>query len=139
MTDSVSFDSSELNYLAADLGEVARGIIPNVTTAVTVTARHVKDAWRDKLKGSETLPGLPHAVTYDVDKNTVFGVDVIRAEIGFAKDRNQGRLGNISEFGTPSAPSALRGYGHAALEENQEDFERGIGIALGDTLREAGL
>ncbi len=137
MADSVSFNFDELNTLAADLGEIPRSARKNVRAALQVTARNVKDAWRGKLEGSETLPALPYAVTYDVDANKVFGVDVLRAEIGFDKSRSQGPLGNISEFGTPSTPP--RGFGHAALEENQADFERGISIALDETLKEAGL
>lgn len=137
MGDGVEFDFSEFDLLSADIGEAAKGARVEIRTALEVTARHVKDAWRGKLEGSETLPALPYAVTYDVDRNKVFGVDVIEAEIGFDKSRTQGPLGNISEFGTPTTPP--RGYGHAALEENQEDFERGVEIALDKALREAGL
>ena len=137
MAGGADFDFSELNYLSADIAEAATGVNANLRTALEVTARHVKDAWKGKLEGSETLPALPYAVTYDVDETNLFGVDVIRAEIGFDKSRTQGPVGNISEFGTPSTPP--RGYGHAALEENQEDFERGVGIALDQTLRGAGL
>lgn len=137
MADGADFDFSELNYLSADIGEAAVGVNDKLQTALGVSAGRIKEAWRGKLEGSETLPALPYAVSYDVDETNLFGVDVIRAEIGFDKDRSQGPLGNISEFGTPSTPP--RGFGHAALEENQADFERGVGIALDQALREAGL
>ena len=137
MSDGMEFDFSEIDMLGVSIDEARQGVRGKLRSAVEITARNVKDSWRDKLEGSHTLPALPHAVTYDVDRNTIFGVDVVRAEIGFDKHRNQGPLGNISEFGTPSTPP--RGYGHGALEENQADFERGIEIALDQSLREAGL
>lgn len=137
MADGAEFDFSELDYLSADIAKAASGVNERLQTALGVSAGKIKDAWRDKLEGSETLPALPYAVTYDVDETNLFGVDVIRAEIGFDKTRVQGPLGTISEFGTPSTPP--RGFGHAALEENQADFERGVEIALDQALREAGL
>lgn len=131
------FDFSEFDRLAADLDKVARSAKSNVRKAVEVTARKVKDAWRDKLKGSETLPALPYAVTYDIKGAQVFGTDFIEAEIGFDKSRPQGALGNVSEFGTPTV--GARGYGLASLEENQADFVEGLRIAADETLNDAGL
>ncbi|MEV7827506.1 hypothetical protein [Microbacterium enclense] len=127
------FDFSSLDKLAADLGTVSRDTQKNVRKAVEVTARKVKDSWRDKLKGSSTLPGLPSAVSYDVKSAS----GAVEAEVGFDKGRRQGALGNVSEFGTPSV--GPRGFGLASLEENRGDFEDGIGIALAETLEENGL
>lgn len=127
------FDFSEIDKLAVDLQTVAKETRPNVRKAVEVTARKVKDGWRDKLKGSSTLPGLPGAVSYDI--NDVGGA--VEGEIGFDKGRRQGALGNVSEFGTPTV--GPRGFGLATLEENQEDFVEGISKATADTLGDAGL
>lgn len=134
---SADFDYSELNRLAADLGEAPKKSGPLLRKALEVTARNVKDSWRSKLKGSQSLPGLPAAVSYDVNAHKVFGVGILEAEIGFDKSKPQGPLGNISEFGTPKTPP--RGFGHAALQENTEDFEKGIELAIDQALREAGL
>lgn len=127
------FDFSEIDKLAVDLGSVASQTQPNVHKAVEVTARKVKDAWRDRLKGSAHLRLLPHAVTYDITEPG----GAVEGEIGFDKGRKQGPLGNVSEFGTPTV--GPRGFGLASLEENQEDFVKGIGLAVGDTLGDAGL
>ena len=137
MADGADFDFSELDHLSADIAEAAAGVKSRLPTALGMSAGKIKDAWRDKLEGSETLPALPYAVTYDVEEINLFGVDVVRAEIGFDKSRTQGPLGSISEYGTPSTPP--RGYGHAALEETQEDFQRGVEKALADSLKDAGL
>lgn len=129
---AADFDFSEFDKLAADLGDAADAV-PFVKKAMQVTARNVKDAWRDKLKGSQSLPALPYAVSYDVEV-TAGGVE---GEVGFDKSKNQGPLGNISEFG--SINNAPRGFGLASLEENQGDFVKGIETAIDDALKKGGL
>lgn len=127
------YDFSELSKLAADLGSVPRETRPMVRKAVQVTAQKTRDSWRRKLSGSATLPGLPSALSYDIESSAA-GVE---AEVGFDKGRGQGALGNVSEFGTPTV--APRGFGLASLKENEGDFVRGIELAIDDGLREAGL
>lgn len=126
------YDFSDLDRLAADLGDGADAL-PNVKKAVQVTAFKVKTAWRTKLGGSSTLPGLPAALSYDVEADS----GSVDAEIGFDKSKFQGPLGNISEFGAPTV--APRGFGLASLEENQADFVTGIEKAIDDTLRDSQL
>lgn len=126
------FDFSDLDRLAADLGDAADAL-PNVKKAVQVTAFKVKTAWRTKLGGSSTLPGLPAALSYDVEADS----GSVDAEIGFDKSKFQGPLGVFSEYG--SVHNAPRGFGLASLEENQADFVTGIEKAIDDTLRETGL
>lgn len=129
---AADFDFSEIDKLAADITDAADAL-PNIKKAVSVTAFKVKESWRDRLKGSDTLPALPYAINYDVK---VAG-DSVEAEIGFDKSKKQGALGNISEFGSINNPP--RGFGLASLEENQGDFETGIHRAIDDTLKESGL
>ena len=126
------YDFSDLDKLAADLGDGADAL-PNVKKAVQVTAFKVKTVWRTKLGGSSTLPGLPAALSYDVEADA----GSVDAEIGFDKSKGQGPLGNISEFGSPTV--APRGFGLASLEENQADFVTGIEKAIDDTLRDSRL
>ena len=134
---SPSVDFSELSRLAADLGAVPKTSGPKIRQALEVTSRKVKDAWRDKLKGSSTLPGLPGAVSYEVATFQGFGASVFQSEIGFDRDKSQGRLGSISEYGSINNPP--RGFGHAALQENADDFEAGLAIAIEQSLKESGL
>lgn len=64
-------------------------------------ALNVKMDWRSRWRGMKHLPALPYAVTYDM---RVLG-GTVSAEIGPDKAKNQGPLGNIIEFGSPtSAP-----------------------------------
>lgn len=137
MSDGMSFDFSELDELAADLGRVPDKAGPNVEKAMHVTSGKIRQTWREKLARSRTLPGLPGALSWDVTADASLTGSVIRSEIGFDKNRYQGPLGNISEYGTPTVTG--RGFGLASLHENEADFQRGLEIAIEQAEREAGL
>jgi hypothetical protein len=136
MSDGPDFDFTEFNALTAKLGTVPSAARSNLRKAIEVTARHIKDDWREKLSGASGLPGLSASISYDV-KSDSSSRSAIEAEIGVDKGRFQGPLGNISEYGTPK--TAPRGYGAAALAENVADLERGIDIALQQAEKAAGL
>jgi hypothetical protein len=122
-------DLSGFDRLQADLNGVGREVIPFAVKALAVTANNVKKTWRGKVSGAAGLPGLAGALSYDVKAAGAH----IEAEIGYDKDRYQGPLGNISEFGSPTV--APRGYGAGALQENADDFVRGITNAVDDALK----
>lgn len=129
--------ADDFSSLARDIDEVPKTTAPFMRKAVEVTARNIKDAWRDKLTGSERLPFLGSTVSYDVTGGQAIRAAAIEAEIGIDKSRYSGPLGNISEFGTPRTPG--RGYGLAALVENADDLDKGIQRAIDDGLKAAGL
>ncbi|TFD27520.1 hypothetical protein [Cryobacterium cryoconiti] len=131
------FDFSEFDRLAADLAEVPKNTGPWINSAIHVTSQKVRKSWQDKLRGSRSLPGLPSAVTYDITTFQGFGASVIQSEIGFDKARRQGPLGVFSEYGSINNPP--RGFGLAALQENQDDFQEGLARAVDDALKESGL
>lgn len=132
-------DNSELNKLAADLGKVPARSGRNLRKAIEVTARNVKDTWREKASGSTSFPDFPRAITYDVEGSGSRATGSnLQAEIGpDAELGYPGSWGAILEYGSVNSPP--RGYGHAALQENEADFERGIDRAIDDALRAAGL
>ena len=128
MTDSITFDFSELNTLAADIaGEIPRSG-KAFRQAVEVSARNVKDAWADKLRGEAYVPHAPRSITYDV-KATPGDVSTIEAEIGAERGRLQAPIVTVLEFGAPGNNLAPRGYGHGALSETEADFVKGIELA----------
>jgi hypothetical protein len=137
MADEIVFDFSALGSLAANLGDAPKGTEAKVRKAVEVSARNVKDTWAKKLAGSAQLPMLGRSVTYDVTGGKAIRAAEITADIGPDKDRPQGPLGNFSEFGKPGQPG--RGYGLASLKETEEDYVRGIEIAVDDGLKGSGL
>lgn len=130
-------DFSELDRLAADLGEVAHGSAKPLEKAVAVTARKVRNTWRDQAKGMPHAPAFPFSISYDIKKFGGFGADVISAEIGPDKGRAQGALGNLIEFGSRNNPP--QGLGHGALQANEEDFVNGLEKARDDMLKAGGL
>lgn len=128
---SIDFDFSEVTALAADLSKAAAIAPVKVRQAVEVTARRVKDDWREPLNGSEYLPAGAAAVTYELKGSAGVGGSAISAEIG-PELRGQGPLVGMLEYGTPN--TGARGYGAEALRRNQDDFERGILKAVEDAL-----
>lgn len=136
MTDSFSMDFSEIDEIVADLGRVAATAGQYVRKAVEVAARNNKDDWRDFAK-AELTPGsarkFPFSITYDITTFQGFGLSIIQAEIGPDKDRPQGALGNLLEYG--SVNNAPKSYGANALKANESDFQRGLAAALEDAER----
>ena len=132
MPDGIDLDLTDVLKLAADLGEIPDDAQKFIRKAVEVTARHVRDDWRDPLKGSEYLPGGAYTVSYDFKPDPTG----IAAEVG-PELRGQGPLVGMLEYGTPTV--GARGYGAAALERNQGDFEKGLSLAVEDAQKKAGL
>ena len=145
MTDEVHIDASDLSKLAADIGKAPAKSGRTLRQAIEVTARNIRDAAREKASGLEHAPAFPASITYDVGANHSLrretlgggGADTILAEIGPDKDRTQGALGNLLEYG--SVNNSPRGIMHGALQENQADFEKGINKAIDDALKAVGL
>ena len=130
------FDFSELDKLASDLGEVPKGAGKYVSKAVEVSARKVKDSWRSKLSGARNLPAASRAIAYEIRGGQAIRGSNITAEIA-PRLGGQGSLVGIVEFGSPTL--GPRGYGRAALQENQDDFVEGLLKAVEDAQRAAGL
>lgn len=137
MTDRIVADFTELDQLAADLGEISSNAGPYVRKATEVSAHKIRDDWRQNLQGLPHLPALPYAITYDISTFYGLGQSVIQAWIGPDKERNQGALGNFTEFGSVNNPP--RGDGHAALQRFEKDFEYGLSKALEDAERASGF
>jgi hypothetical protein len=136
MADGFSIDFSALDKLAADLGEVPKNAGQNVRKATEVSARKVKDAWKEKLVGARSLGQANRAISYDLKGGGSLSGSRLEAEIG-ATLGGQGSLVGIVEYGSPTL--SPRGYGLKALEDTAEDFQRGLEKALEDAERMAGL
>ncbi len=125
-------DATEIDRLAVDLGNAPVTAGRYLRAAVDKNAHDIRDTWREKATGLAHAPAFPYSITYDVEVFRGFGSSVIQAEIGPDKERNQGALGNLIEYGSVNNPPM--GLGHAALEENQADLERGVDLAITDSL-----
>ena len=126
----IDLDGSSLNQLRADLAEVPEAAHVNIRAAVRFTAHGIRDAARQSASGIAHAPHYPRAITYSTtDLGAGRGMS---AEIGPDKDRRQGALGNILEYGTVNnAPYAHLG---PALDRWTPDFVRGLEIAAADAL-----
>jgi hypothetical protein len=128
------FDGPDgLNMLVAELEHAAR-VAPDEARKVTQKgALNIKTDWRRRWSGFAHAPALPYAIGYDTQ---VRGRQV-EAEIGPDKDKRQGALGNVFEYGT--VKNAPIPGGAPALEAERPKFERALGDlpvkALGDRWR----
>jgi hypothetical protein len=129
----MTWDTGDLGKLAADLTKAAAVNAAKAETVVRIGAQHIKNDWRDRWKGLAHAPALPYAITYDVQRGIDGGfAGEIKAEIGPDKNKAQGPLGNIIEFGT-SKNGPLPG-GQPALDAEEPRFVRALTELAGDVL-----
>lgn len=148
MPDDITIDSSDFSKLVADVTRVpveAQRFLPQ---ALEVTSRNVRDTARENARGLEHAPAFPYSITYDFVGDThgggalgAFfggrGAHTFETEIGPDKERPQGALGNLIEYGSVNNPP--QGIMHGALQQHEGDLERGTAKAVDDGLRAAGF
>lgn len=124
-------DFSELAQLAADLTEAPHAAARFVKKAIQFTATEVKQDWR---QGAERTGLSGYAASIDYDMQYPGGA--IEAEIGPNLGRNQGSFGFVEDApgGVRSAPQHA---GRDAARANEDDFVRGLEIAIFDATAEA--
>ncbi len=108
-----------LRELIRDL-EKAEQIDVGVRAVVQRGALNIKRDWQRRWSGIAHAPMLPRAVTYETRENRFQAA----AEIGPDKDRTQGALGNIIEFGTTKNGPIPGGLPALATEEPR--FEKAL-------------
>jgi hypothetical protein len=137
VSDGITVDFSEIDQLSASLGQVRANAGKYIRSAIAVTAKNIDKDWERESKGMAHAPAFPYSITYDISTFSGFGFSVIQADIGPDKDRPQGALGNLIEFGSVNNPP--QGLGHGALQRNEADFEKGLSLALEDAEHDAGV
>lgn len=110
-----------LAELTAALSRAEARAVPEVGKVVDRGALNIKRGWADRWQGIAHAPALPAAISYD--RYHVPGA--VAAEIGPDKDKRQGALGNIIEYGTVN--NAPRPGGGPALEDEAPRFQRALG------------
>jgi hypothetical protein len=106
----------DLDRLAADLLLAGHAAGSEVQAVVAKGALNIKNDWREGWSGLAHAPALPAAISYE----TTVHVGDISAEIGPDKDKRQGALGNLLEFGT--ATSGPHPAGQQALDREEPRF-----------------
>ena len=124
--------SDDVRRLAADLTAAGPAVRPFARKALQVTAHRIKDEWRAAANRTG-LAGYAADVTYETRESAAGVV----AEIG-PTPGDSGSFGLVEDApgGVYSAPQHA---GRDALENNEDDFERGIDRAVADALRAVGL
>lgn len=105
MSTFKGIDMSEVNELAADLLFASVKALPAVAAVIEKGSLKIKNEARANIRAVDIkgrLPHYPNSISYDVDVDPVGSVS---GEIGPDKDKPQGPLGNVLEYGTSiSAP-----------------------------------
>lgn len=115
------FDGPDgLNMLVAELEHAAQVAPDEARQVVQKGLLNIKTDWRRRWSGHAHAPRLPQAVTYD---SFVRGMQS-GGEVGPDKDKPQGALGNLFEFG--SVNNAPIPGGAPALEAERPRFERAM-------------
>jgi hypothetical protein len=92
----IDFDASEMDALGADLAKAAVEHPRQVRPIVQRGALNVKTDAQKLASGLSHAPHYPQSITYETSESP----GKIEAVIGPDKNRRQGALGNILEFGT---------------------------------------
>lgn len=117
MTDTVVIGLTEI---AVEMEGLRYATLPEAIAVVSKGSLNVKKGWQQRWKGNRHAPALAYAVGYDV--TTTPGA--ITGTIGPDKDRRQGPLGSLVEFG--SVNNAPTPGGAPALDDEAPRFEAAV-------------
>lgn len=125
-----SFDASELVSFIRNLTATERAIGAAVTPVVKRGAQNIKADAARRAGGIRHAPYYPRSITYDFYAR-IGGAEAV---IGPDKDRRQGALGNILEFGT--SKNAPLPHLRPALEAEEPGLLAALEAAQADVLGE---
>lgn len=113
MAENIRADASEVHDLAKVLANAA-GVAPATARAIVKRgAQQIKMDAQRRVTGLKHAPAYPRAITYDTHETLTSAW----AEIGPDKDKRQGALGNLLEFGSPTSAPHPHMAPAAAAEE----------------------
>lgn len=113
----------------ADLDRAITDIPKEVEKVGAKGALNVKKDWQQAWSGHSHIPHLPSAISYDMRRHA----QDLEWEIGPDKNKRQGPLGNLIEFG--SRNNAPIPGGLPALEREAPRFEAALEDALAKAFR----
>lgn len=106
--------------LAAEFELAKAKTLPEVAAVVVKGGVNIKKDWASAWKGLKHVRVLPYAIGFDVTT----AVGSISAEIGPDKDKRQGPLANLIEFGSLNNPP--HPGGGPALDKEAPRFEKAL-------------
>lgn len=120
--DAVSLNMAEVVALAGSMTGVAGRLKPAMRAVTAKGALNIKNAARDAILSQvqrKYVKAYPNSITYDITQSSG---SFVSAEIGPDKNKRQGALGNLLEFGSPHSPPLPHLV--PAWEAEQEPYAR---------------
>lgn len=118
--DELRIDVSGLTSLGRDLDAVPVKALVQTRAVVQRGALNIKKDARERVTGLKHAPAYPLAIGYDTHE-TLTGAS---AEIGPDKEKRQGALGNLIEYGSIHNPP--RPHLAPALEAEEPRFRKAL-------------
>ena len=118
-----------LTELIDDLKHAAETVLEETSKVVKKGVQNIKTDTQARWAGARYAPSLAAAVSYD---DPVIEGNTVSSEVGLDKDRRQGALGNIYEFGVPgTAPQPAL---NPAADVEEPRFAKALEDLGGDLL-----
>jgi hypothetical protein len=131
-------DFSELGELSTHLESAPDGTLPFINKALEVTARNLKDGWRSRARINRWYPkSYADAISYDMHEFVGFGGAEAYAEVGPKLHTTPGASAGFLEEGGGGVDGPAHHAGRDALEAVEDDYVKGLEIALADGLAKA--
>lgn len=135
MADRMSFDTSEVRALAADLTRAGSGAAAKVRPVVVKGAANIKRQMRAEMGSSPHFKGATPSIDFDMSTTGGLAGGVIEAQIGpKVGDGETGGLASIAYYGSSrgggTVPDPI-----GALNAETPRFEAALLDVLGDLLR----
>lgn len=118
--DRIGFDGHDLDYVITSLAEASAVLPAETTKVVGKGALNIKNGARKRVRGLKHARRYPSAIDYDLYTTGRGAV----ADVGANKDKPQGALGNLFEFG--SVKNAPIPGGAPALDAEGPRFIRAL-------------
>ncbi len=119
--------SDDVTTLAEQLRRAgSEALVREVEAVVKKGAVNIKRDWRKNAKESagRAAPVYPYSITFDGPVR--LPGHRIEAEIGPDKDKPQGALGNLIEYGAPRQNTAPHNDGKRAADKEQDKFAEAV-------------
>lgn len=117
--DRVGLDGSALDFVITSLDR-ATAVAPAETAKVVAKgALNIKTSARRRISGHPRFRLLPYAIDFD---DVTMTSRAAYTEVGVNKDKRQGKLGHIPEYGAPAQNTAPTPYMRPAAEEEEPRF-----------------
>jgi hypothetical protein len=117
--DRVGFDGSALDFVITSLDRATAVAPAESAKVVTKAAVNIKAGARRRISGHPHFPALPYAIDFDDVTVTSRGA---YTEVGVNKDKRQGKLGNIPEYGAPAQNTPPTPYMRPSADEETPKF-----------------